>query len=282
MLEHVEARAGDFAGFDHPRQRVLVDDFAARGIHDESLGPQHLQPARRQQVIGRRRVRTIDRHDIHAGEHLVEALPIGRVEVFLDLRRDPAAIVIMDLQAEGAGAARHGLSDAAHADDAETFAPDAMAEHPCRRPAVPVLIRGQNIGAFDEPPWHRQDQSHRHVGGVFGEHARRVRHGDAALNRGDDVDVVDAVAKVGDQLELLAGLAEHGGIDPVGNGRHQHVGDLDRFGKIVRGHRFVVGIEPGVKKFPHPQLDAVGQFAGDDHYRFLVLRHIQDAPFRPL
>ena len=79
VLEHVEAGAGDLARLDHAGQRVLVDHLAARGVDDVGLGPQQLEPARREQVIGRRRVRAVDRDDVHAGEHLVEALPVGRL-----------------------------------------------------------------------------------------------------------------------------------------------------------------------------------------------------------
>ena len=245
-------------------------------------------------MIGRRRVRAVDRDDVHAGEHLVEALPIGGVELFLDLGRHLAAVVIVDLQAEGAGAARHRLADASHADDAEPLAPDAVAEHPGRRPAAPILVGGQHAGAFHQPARHRQHQRHGHVGGVLGEHARRVGDGDPALHGGGDVDIVDAVAEIGDQLELLARLREHRGVDAVGDGRHQHVGGFYRFGQLGLRHRLVVGIEPGVEKFPHAQLDVVGQLAGDDDQRLFGLRHVlftaasggpsncRLAPFSPL
>ena len=85
VLEHVEAGAGDLAGFEHAGQRVLVDHLAARGVDDigRRLADQ-LQPPRRQQMIGRRRVRAIDRDDVHARQHLVEAFPIGRVQLVLD------------------------------------------------------------------------------------------------------------------------------------------------------------------------------------------------------
>ena len=169
-------------------------------------------------------MRAIDRDDVHAREHLVEALPVGGVELFLDLGRHTAAVVIMDLQAEGARSPRDRLADAPHADDAEPLAPDAVAEHPGRRPAGPVLVGGQHGGALHQPPRHRQHQRHGHVGGVFGEHAGRVGDGDAALHGGRDVDIVDAVAEIGDQLELFAGLRQHRGVDPVGDGRHQDVG----------------------------------------------------------
>ena len=138
----------------------------------------------------------------------------------------------MDLQAEGARAPRDRLADAPHADNAEPLAPDPVAEHPGRRPARPILVRGQHLRALDQPARHRQDQRHGHVGGVLGQNARRVGDGNAALNGGGDVDIVDAIAEIGDQLELLAGLAEHRGVDAVGDGRHQHVGDLHRFGEL--------------------------------------------------
>ncbi len=185
-----------------------------------------------------------------------------------------AAVVIVDLQAEGAGAPRHRLADAAHADDAEALAPDAVAEHPGRRPAGPVAVVDENAGAFDQPARHGEDQRHGHIGGVLGQDAGRVGDGDAALNGGGDVDIVDAVAEIGDQLELLARFRQHRGIDAVGDGRHQHVGDFYRVGKLMLGHRLVVGVEPDVEKFPHPQLDAVRELAGDDDQRLFGLRHV--------
>src|SRR5258706_14981435 len=96
----------------------------------------------------RRRVRTIDGDDVHAGEHLVETLPISSGELLLDLGRNATPIVVMDLQPEGAGAARHRLPDAAHPNDAQTLAPDAVPEHPSRRPARPRFVLAQHGGAL--------------------------------------------------------------------------------------------------------------------------------------
>src|SRR6476646_7250636 len=86
------------------------------------------------------RVRTIDRDDVHAGEHLIETLPIRRGQLLLDPGRNAAAVVVVDLQPKGAGAARHRLADPPHADDAEPLAPDAVAEHPGGRPARPRFV----------------------------------------------------------------------------------------------------------------------------------------------
>src|SRR3974390_450283 len=148
MLEYVEPSAGDVARFDQAHQRILVDHLTARRIYDVSLRPQQLEAARRQKVIGRRRMRTVDRDDVHTGKHLVEALPISGVELFLDSRRHPAAVVVMDLQTEGARSARHCLADPSHTDDAEPLAPDAVAEHPGWSPAAPMLVGGEHHRAF--------------------------------------------------------------------------------------------------------------------------------------
>ena len=53
--------------------------------------------------------------------------------------------------------------------------------------------------------------------------------------RGRHVDVVDAVAEIGDQLEIGPALREHLGIDAVGHRRHQHVGALHRLGELRPG-----------------------------------------------
>jgi hypothetical protein len=86
----------------------------------------------------------------------------------------------VDLQAEGAGARA----------TAWPMRPMPMMPSrlpPMRRPASrsatsrPVLALGDQRCALDQPARHRQDQRHGHVGGVLGQHARRVGDGDAAL-----------------------------------------------------------------------------------------------------
>src|SRR5262249_35970974 len=133
-------------------------------------------------MVGSWRVWAVDRHYVHAGQHLIEAFPIRCIELLLDLGRYPSAVVIVNLQPERAGPTRDGLSDSPHSDDAKSLAPDAMAQHPGRRPARPVLVSSQYMRAFYEPAGHRQDQGHRHVGGVFGTDARRVGDRYSALD----------------------------------------------------------------------------------------------------
>ena len=222
----------------------------------------------------RRRVRTIHRDDVHPRQHLVEAFPIGRAQLFGDARRHRPAVVIVDREAERPRAARHGLADAAHADDAETLAPDAVAEHPGRRPARPVLAVGEDGGALDQPARHRQNQRHGHVGGVFGQNFRRIGHGDAARVRRDDIDIVDAVAEIGDQLQLAIGLFEQRFGDLVGDGRHQHIGRAHRVGDLLWRQRRIVEIESRVEQLAHAGLDRVRQLARDDNERLFLNRHV--------
>src|SRR5262249_30238295 len=139
VLKHVETGTGDLARLQHASELVLIDHLAARGVDDVGGGLQQLQAPRGEQMVGGGRVRAVDGHDIHARQHLVQALPVGRLQLLFGILGDPAPIVVVDLQAERSGAARHRLADAAHADDAQPFAPDAVAEHPRGRPARPML-----------------------------------------------------------------------------------------------------------------------------------------------
>ena len=142
VLEDVEAGAGDlalapacgsasFSSITSPRA-VLTMMACGRSSFRRRADS-------RWKVAGR--VRAVDRDDVHPRQHLVEAFPVGRLELLLDRVEDAAAVVVVDRQAEAAGAARQRLADAAHADDAEPLAPEAVAEHEGRAPAVPFAAR---------------------------------------------------------------------------------------------------------------------------------------------
>ena len=73
--------------------------------------------------------------------------------------------------------------------------------------------------------------------------------------------------KLAISLSCSPALRQHRGVDPVGHGRHQHVGGFHRLDQLRLRHRLVVGIEAGVEKLPHAHLDAVGQLARDDDQR---------------
>ena len=77
--------------------------------------------------------------------------------------------------------------------------------------------------------------------------------------------------KLAISLRLGPASLRTGGVDPVGHGRHQHVGGLQRLAELGLGHRLVVEIEAGVEQLAHARFDAVGQLARDDHQRFFAL-----------
>ncbi len=123
--------------------------------------------------------------------------------------------------------------------------------------------------ALRQAPRHGQDQGHGHVGGVLGQDAWRVGDRDVALPRRLEIDMVDAGAEGGDQLQLGSGLGEDRGVDMVGDRGHQHVGGLGGLDQRRLGHRPVVQIEPGLEQLHHPGFDRVRQLPGHDHEGFL-------------
>ena len=273
MLEHIEPGAGELALLQHPDQRVLVDDVAARRVDHIGRGLQQREAAGGEEMERSGGRGAVDRDDVHAGQHLVEALPVGRLQLVLDLRRDALAVVIVDRQAERLGTAGDGGADAAHADDAEPLTPDAVPEHPGRRPARPFAILAQDIRALDEPTRHGQHQSHGHVRRVLVEDVRRVGDGDALLGGTRDVDIVDAVAVIGDQLQIGSGLLDQRRVDPVGDGGNQHIGLAHRGHELGLRHWPVVDVQARVEKLAHPRFDLIGELAGNDDQGLLAACH---------
>src|SRR5215468_6430880 len=99
-------------------------------------------------MIGGRRVWAIDRDDVHAGQHLVEAFPIGRLQLAFNLRYDTTAVMVVNLQTKRTRPAGDRLADPPHAYDAEALAADAVTQHPGWRPTRPLLFRCHHGSAF--------------------------------------------------------------------------------------------------------------------------------------
>ena len=124
------------------------------------------------------------------------------------------------------------------------------------------------MGAFHHAAGNGENQRHGHVGCVFGEDARSVGDGDAALDGGGDVDIVDAIAEIRDQLQLWAGAGDEVPVDPVRHRGHEHLG-LGHGGREFGGaHRRVRFIEPGLEQLAHAGLNDLGELARDDDERF--------------
>ena len=138
---------------------------------------------------------------------------------------------------------------------------------PCQSPPA------QQPLALREPARHREDERHRHVRRVLGQHARRVGHQDAALARCGQVDVIDAGPEARDQLQVGAGVGEEGAVDRVGHRRHQHVGFRHRLCHGLAVERPIVLIESGVEKLHHARLDLLGETSRHDHLELSARPH---------
>ncbi len=88
--------------------------------------------------------------------------------------------------------------------------------------------------------------------------------------RCDHIDIVDAVAEIGDQLNLALGLLEQLFVDQVGDGGHQDIGRTHGIGDLLVGQRRIVEIELRVEQLAHAGLDRVRQFARDDNERLFL------------
>ena len=129
------------------------------------------------------------------------------------------------------------------------------------------------------PARNGEDKRHGHVGGVFRQHVRRVGDSDALACGGVDVDVIDAVGKACDQFQLRSGLFDQRCIDPVGEGRNEHVGALHRCHEFRLAARRVVDVELGVEQLAHARFNDIRQFAGDvDLGLFLVCHRCLPSP----
>lgn len=149
---------------------------------------------------------------------------------------------------------------------------------PCPSRPLPLAHRRETFG---DAPRHRQHQRNRHVSSVVGGDVRRVRHDDAPLTCCCQVHVVDSRPVMGDQLEPPAGPGENAGVDPVGDGRYEHLAALDGVDQFGAGHRRVVVAKLGMKKLRHPRLDALRQSSCYDNTQTLRGHRPPLAPSHP-
>ena len=91
-----------------------------------------------------------------------------------------------------------------------------------------------------------------------------------AAERAGHVDMIDPVAEIGDQPHLVAGLGDHGGVDLIGDGRHQNIGLAHRLDDLGLGHRLVVDVEASVEQLAHAGLDEFRQPPRDHNEGFFL------------
>jgi hypothetical protein len=76
--------------------------------------------------------------------------------------------------------------------------------------------------------------------------------------------MIDPGSETGDQLQPFARRREHIGVDPVGDGRHQHVAVGHRGLEVIGAIGLVMSRQGHIEQLRHPGLDRRHQLAGDD------------------
>jgi hypothetical protein len=197
--EHVDAGAGDPALLERQGERVLVDDATARGVDDAHLGLHLAQRLLADEADGLGRLGQVDGDEVALFEQLVQRHaahahlcgPGGR----------HVGVVGDDVHAECRQPLRDEHADAAEPDDADRLLVQLDARVLAALPlaALECLVgRGDVAGGGQQ----QADGELRGAGDVGG---RRVHDHDTGLRGGLDVDVVEADAGAGDDLQLLGG-----------------------------------------------------------------------------
>ena len=195
----------------------LVDDPAARGIHDPRAGLDHAELLLADQTLGLGRARQMDRHEVGLHEerlerrHDLDAHLLGALGAHVRVERDHA-------HPEAGRARGDERSDAAEPDQADRLSGQLDALPPrALPPAVDQIgVRLRDVARLREQQreclFGRRDD----VG------LRRVHHHHAAPRRFLDVDVVQTDAGARDDLEVgrrredrrghLRGAPDHEGV----------------------------------------------------------------------
>lgn len=230
-----------------PQQGVLVHDTTARGADKGGGGLHGRQFGGADEVTRLRGERDVQRDHVGLGEqrgqvHRCGEGVVGRVRVVVD-----------DPHPEALGAARHGSSDLAVADQAERGAVHVQAQvvvHPEQAP----LTGGQRVAGGAEAPAGHQDEREGEVGGGLGENSGGVGDHDSAFGGGVPVDRVVAHARQRDDLQRGSGRVQQGGVHPVVAEGQDGARALRQFCQIPR-----LGLAR-----PRPRHDLrVGRQAGD-------------------
>ena len=222
--EDVEAGGGDPALLERHVERVLVDDAAAGGVDEHQAGLDLGELVLADEPDGLRGLRQVHGDEVGLGEQLVEG---HQADAHL---RGAAGlhvgVVGDDLHAEGRQPLRDQHADAAEADDADGLLVELDAGVLA---ALPLAVLERGAGRRDVAGG-REHQRDRELGGGDDVGGRRVDDHDAGLGGGLDVDVVEADAGAGDDLQLrgrreglgvdLGGGADEDRVD-VGDGRQQ-------------------------------------------------------------
>ena len=75
-------------------------------------------------------MRAVNRNKVHSGKHLVEAVPVSRLQFFFHLGRHFLTVMIVDGQSKGLRTASYCGANSTHSDNTQSLAPDPVTKHP--------------------------------------------------------------------------------------------------------------------------------------------------------
>ncbi|EAR50516.1 hypothetical protein OG2516_09735 [Oceanicola granulosus HTCC2516] len=197
--EHVEGRAGDVAVLERVRQRLLVDEAAARAVDDPHALLRLGEVLAAQDVLRLLRQRHVQGDEVGARQQRVEPDLLDTELGGALLRQERIVGDHLHPQPHRAGA--DDAADVARADHAERLAGQLDA-HEARLLPLARMGRGRRLGDLARDGEHHRDGV---LGG--GDHVAEggVHHDDALLRRVRDVDVIDADAGAADDPEVVGG-----------------------------------------------------------------------------
>ena len=254
--EDVERGAGQPAVLERLRERVLVDDAAARGVHEPGTLLHHRELVLPDQPPRVRGAREVDRDEVGLHQerlerrHHVYAQLLGSLAGDVRVERDHA-------HPEGLGPRGDERPDPAEPDQAEGLARELHALPPILVPTSGVELAVR----LGDVPSLREEQRHRVLRRADRVRLRRVHDHHATARGGLDVDVVDADAGTRHHLQVGRGvedLSGHAGRAPD----HERVVPGDRAGEVAAREIFAhVDLEP----FAEQIQTRLGELLGDEH-----------------
>ena len=265
VLEHVEPGGADGAVLKRRDERGIVDHAAARGIDEDRARFHFLQFRRADVIMRRRRIRHLQHDEIGLREQFVLARVL-RVEPFLDVARQPVAVVVEHAHLETGRAPHDLLPDAPHADHAERGVMHVDAEHLLQVPAAPLPLAHVGFG-LGKAARRREYQRPGEIRRAVVEHARRVGRHDAARAARRNVDVVVAYRDVGDDLQPRR-HRQHGAVYAVGQAADDAVLVLQPLGEDHRIEGLVPLIRLDLAMFREIGERFIEDFARDENFGF--------------
>ena len=181
-----------------------------------------------------------------------------------EVRGEAAAVVVVDLHVEAAGAPRHRAPDSPHPEDSEAFPGHVHAEHHRGVPAHPLAGPHHPV-AFGTAPGRSEQAEHRDVGGGVVEDIGRVGHDDAPRLRRVHRDVLVADRVGGEDPDAVGESFDDSRGQRVAAGAEDPVLALAGLQEAVRAVDAVFGVERRVVVAREPRLDVGRHAAGAEN-----------------